>query len=396
MLLMSGCAKTGWQSSEMGTDKKTDKYFSEDFSGDIPVVLNQWKIVADISDLWWTCNYGYILQYTKMSIDKQNNIWIYGPDLENGPIGGISDNPGCTGSDSRRIVVYYEKYNHAETYEVSIDSETDLASASGWTHLDNERVLLNSVFLYKSPWDGPDGGKDNRYIDIAILENGVIRELLSESNSTESVPDYTISNNLLYIIFQNVNNPSPQILVYDLKTEKQIKNFTITNCEYPKSIEISEGYYFLLCSDELNHYTLHIYSEDFIEIPSLEAAINSSPILGDNGLPLNVDSKGRVWIGYSYIMKMENGKWVLDEIFPDQNFIETYNDNFYSKPIFGMVPYKNGMLFSIDKVIFFADYDNMQWKMLKHNGPPLPIVTGPDGKIYIFTGKYILTSTPEP
>ena len=397
LFLFSGCAKNSWQSNAMNTNSESNNQNATLADGNIPDAMSDWEIIADVSDQWFECSYGFILDYTKMSIDTQNRIWIYGPDLWNGPIGGITDNPGCEGYDGqRRIIVYDPTTGVAENLNVDFGEGLDLSSASGWTHLEDDRVILNSVFIYASPWDGPNGGKDNKFIDIAILEHGELRELISESYDYFSVPDYAISENKLYVLINSEDNPHPRLIVFDLETEQQNQVVNLTSCSDPRSIEASNENLFLLCKEESSVYSLQIFSSDFSLLKSWNGQINFAPELINHGtgFPLAVDAEGRVWVGYSYIVKNVGGEWVLETLFPDQNLMLADNEGFSPRPIFGMMPYKNMMLFSVDGAIFLADYDNKEWKILEHGFSPLPIAVGADGWIYVFTGKYIITANP--
>lgn len=402
LLSVSGCTQNFWgnqitQAENTNNTDNNDKITSISEDGGIPEELGEWKIVADVSDVWFDCDNDFILKYSKMSIDQENRIWIYGPDQWNGPIGGIPDNLGCEGFDAKRKIIIFDPNNGKSTiFEPDLGDGVDLSSASGWTHLDKNKVLLNSVFIYASPWDSLDGGENNKFIDIAILDGKVFRELIHISHDYFSVPDYATSGNFLYVILNTVELPYPQIIVYDLETEKQINDFHLTSCENPRSIEVSDEQIFLLCKEQDTTYSLFIYSKNFQEIKSWIGKIEISPNLGNRGtgFPLALDRQGRLWVGYSYVVKEESELWVLEPLFPTLSLLVEENAGFSPKPIFGMMPYKNMMLFSIDGSIFLADYDNNEWRILLHNSSPQPIAIGSDGMMYVFTGKYILSSAP--
>jgi hypothetical protein len=396
VLIVSGCTQYDWEHQTMQTEN-IDTTIVMPGNGDIPKELSGWKIVTNVSEIWFDCDIDFVLKYSKMSIDQENRIWIYGPDLWNGPIGGIPDNPGCEGLGAhRRIIIYDQNEEIASVFEPDLGEGIDLSSASGWTHLDNDRVLLNSVFIYATPWDSPDGGENNKFIDIAILEGTEFRELIHVSHDYFSVPDYAISRNLLYVIMNTVEQPHPQIIVYSLETEKQTTIYELTSCDYPRSIEASNEHIFLLCKESDSTYSLFIYTNDFREVKSWIGQITITPNLGNrgSGFPLALDTQGRLWVGYSYVAKEESEKWVLESLSPSPAFLAEESEGFSPKPIFGMLPYKNMMLFSVEGLIFLADYDNKEWRVLMHNSSPLPIAIGTDGMIFVFTGKYILSSTP--
>jgi hypothetical protein len=394
ILLLTGCVNTEWQNIKMETSGNSDNSTSSEFNGEIPNELRDWDIVADVSDQWLSCNYGFVLAYTKISIDDHNRIWIYGPDQWNGPIGGIPDNPGCGGDSNPRIIIFDQGSKHSETFSPEIGEGAFVSTASGWTHLNNDKVLLTNVLIIKSPWDGPSGGEDNKYVDIAILENGTFHDLLSESSSTSSVPDYAIFNDFLYAIFNAVPNAYPQIKIFNLGTETLVKSVDLKDCDNPSSIETTDENIFLLCSDENFDYSLNVYSKEFMEIYSWKVYFPGISGVRIRGLPLSRDEQGNVWVGYNYIVKNEKGNLTLEQIIPNKDMISVSNNYLQLKTIIGVAPYKNGMLFSIDGAFYLADYDQKEWRVLNHNAPPLPIAKGTDGKIYAFTGKYIISSKP--
>lgn len=392
VLFLSGCTTSSWQKSDM--EFASDLTSDEGYNGEIPQSLQDWNFIADVSDIWINCNFDLTLPYMRISIDQQNRVWIYGLDHSNGPVGGITDNPGCSNGNTSRVIIYDPASAKSRLAYPSTESDGFLSSASGWTHLHNDRVLVNSVFIYKNPWDSPDGGKGNQYMDLDILEDGSFRSLFTESSSEFAVPDYTVYENIAYVLFNPVRDGHPELLTFDLDSEILMSRNEITVCENPKSIEFNGDEIFILCEGESQAYSLYVLTKDLSIIATMKDKISFRPNLVNhgNGFPLSIDSKGRVWVGYSYLVDKSNNRWVLNAISPNDRLVEFYDGNYYPKPIFGMIPYKDGMLFSVNGGVFFADYDMHQWEILAHNISPLPIVVDTNGKIYAFTGKYILSS----
>jgi hypothetical protein len=385
-LLLAGCAPEEWQSSRMVTSADQGAYISHSYDGEIPAALKNWTLVTDVSNHWFSCNHGFILMYTKMSIDEENRIWIYGPDKWNGPVGGIKDNPGCKEGSDGRIIVYDPQTQDSQELKLDIGDRM-LDSIGGWSHLGNGRTLLSSVFIYASPWD-TEGGKGNEFLDLAILRDGKIMTLLADSSSYWSVPDTSISDNVLYAIIDIVHYSEPVIHVYDLNTEALIDRFQIANCERPRKLAVNDGKVFLVCERE-GFFVLRMYDIDFHFLHSWGLVARNAQELN-----LDTDASGNIWIGYSYILRSENEQWSLERIIPEKNLFYQRGNEYDHRVIFGMMPYRDSMLFSLDGGLYLANYNSREWRKILHSAAPLPIAVGTDGKIYAFTGKYIISSEP--
>lgn len=371
---------------------------STDFSGEIPGALRNWNIVADVSDKWFDCEYKLLLKYTELSVDIKNQVWIYGPDLFNGPNGGLSDNPGCTGDNSSRILAYDNGRKEFVRINLFQDSNSKLMTASGWAHIDDGDILLNSVLIYKEPWDGENGGKANKIYDLAILNHDSFRDLLSDSGSVFSLRDFVIENNKVFAVYDSVKEASAQILVYDISKEAITLRHPILNCQNPRSIAVSGDDVFVLCQEKAHVYSLYALAyEDFSQIQSWKNEILFTPILinHESGFPLRVDRQGRVWVGFSYLVAKNNGQWNLNEIEPDAKMIISDGQNEYPKVIYSMEPYSNGMIFSVEGGLFYLDGSKNSWEELVYNSPiAIPITVSNDGVVYAFTGKYVISGNP--
>jgi hypothetical protein len=161
-LLLYGCEPKKWK--EININKTVDDDVSSiwDSDGGIPEALSDWDLVADISENWFPCDQGYILKHSKMSIDQQNNIWLYGVDLWNSPFGVSTGFLGCK-YDGPKVIVFNSSTGDVEKIGLDVVHDPFLASASGWTHLENGKVLLSSVHLFASLWD--EGGVGNEFYE---------------------------------------------------------------------------------------------------------------------------------------------------------------------------------------------------------------------------------------
>jgi hypothetical protein len=380
-----GCTSSQWQVNTMATSSDQELEAWNEYNGEIPSLLGNWEVITEISDEWFSCDYQFILRYTTLTIDDENRIWIYGPDQWIGPNRErVPDAPDCEDLVRPRVIRYDQSSRTTQIINIELDGNAFLSSASGWSHIQDERTLLTSVFIYESPWDGSEGGAGNKYIDFAILENNKIRDLLG-GNANNAVQGYSISENILYAI----SRTEKKIKILDLSSEQWIENLSPANCHEMTSIAVGNDNIFLLCRDADLALTLRAYTKELTEIGSWAIVENSTD------LPIAIDAKGRLWVGDRYILKQEaNNGWVLDGIAPANDVFIQVADQSYRRKIFGMFPYKEKMLFSLEGAIYLADYDHGQWLSIIHRNPPLPMAVGPDGKIYAFTGKYIISTKP--
>jgi len=385
-IFITSCTSSQWQTSKMETSSEKTIPTWDKYDGEIPLELKKWDVIADISSTWSACDYAFNLRYTTLSIDNENRIWIYGPDQWIGQnVEIVPDAPKCDEDLHPLIIRYDQNSQQAETVRVNLENGSFISSARGWSHLGNGKVLLSSVFIYHGPWDAPDGGAGNKYIDLAILENGNIRELLGGSTSLFSIPDYAISNNIVFAIS---NTPTFHgIKILDLSTEKLVGSISPPDCENIAHIEISDNNIFLICKSGTSSY-LRVYTKEMGEIISWLLNGDTSDF------PLAVDSSGSVWVGDSYVATPSGITWTLDGILPERNFYVQNGYDFYKRKVFAMMPYENKMLISLEGAIYLADYRNKQWEFITYQSPPLPIAIGADGKIYVFTGKYIIATKP--
>lgn len=382
--LLSGCSPTQWQTSEINTANIQGSLILFDYDGEIPEALSDWEIIADISDQWYPCNHGFILNHTKMSIDEENRIWIFGPDSWNGPIGGIPDNPGCSTNFTSRMIVLDPDTGSASSVIFNDQPGLQLTTFSNWHHIDQDKILLSSALFMTGNWDSEEGA-GNRFVDLAIIDNGEIKPLLAESTSFWAVPDFTISGNMVYAV---VRDSQSEIQVYDLKSEELINIFPLDKCKTPQWIEINQDHLFLICERE-NDFLPKMYTIDFDLIDSWSLIANHI-----NDLKMSSNSQGKIWLGYDYILREENDNWVLDRILPDEDLLSNSEYSNFQKTIFGMLSYQDDMFFSVDGGMYLANYEQKQWKKILHGASPMPVAIGPDGRIYAFTGKYIISSKP--
>ncbi len=363
-------------------DRETSTW--DAFDGSIPVEMDDWEIVADVSNQWFRCDYDFILQYTTLSVDDKNRIWLYGPDKWWGPNGEIvPDAPDCDGLIWPRIIRHDQTVNHTEIVQIeNLEKGAHLASARSWSHISGERVLLTGVFIYSSPWDGPDGGAGNNYIEFAVLEKGNLRDLQGGNGNSPSFP-FTIESNMLYAAPSR--NPGV-IKTLDLDTERWEESIQPPDCDNIESIEVTKDNFILVCITQRNSYYSQVYTNDMELIA--EWRLDGGR---DADFSLVEDSQGHIWIGDRYILRLEDGEWILDEIASDVNMFYFGYIEPRRRTLFGMFPYQDKMLFNLSGAIYLADYDQQQWLSLVHKSPPLPMAVGPDGKIYAFTGKYIIS-----
>lgn len=387
-LLIAGCLPSQWKASDMTTSDDWEVLTGNEYDGSIPTALKDWKVVTDVSEEWFSCDYSFLLRYTTLSVDEENRIWIYGPDNWFGPNGEqVPDAPNCDENVRPRIIRYDPVAHKTERVQIiNLDEGASLSSARGWNHIGNGRILLTSVYIYSTPWDGADGGAGNKYIDFAILEGEHIRDLGGGNSNIFAVPSYTISNNILYAISSLYSN---EIKILNLNTEKWVDIVQPSNCDSIVSIEVVRNNFFLLCRTPENDYKVQMYTKNMDDLAEWK-------LDGGNSVdfPLKADSQGRIWIGDQYIIKFENGEWVIDRIVPEENVLFYGLSKTYRRTIFGIHPYKNMMLFNLEGAIYLGDYDDKQWISLIHRLPPLPMTVAPDGNIYAFTGKYIISSRP--
>jgi hypothetical protein len=383
ILFTSSCMSSQWEVNSLTTSTNQEFELNSQFNGEIPDKLKNWKLIKDISNNWFSCDYQFILRYTTLKVDSRNSIWVYGPDKWNGPSGErVPDSPSCDELVLPRIVLYEPKSGKSEILPLNLPDDSFLASARGWEHIGNEEVLLTTVFVYNSPWDGNDGGESNRYIDFALLSQGQIIDLQGGNTNIDAVPDYAISNDIFYAIASISSN---EIKVLKLDTKEWIHSLFSFDCimEY---IEVYNENIILLCND--NHkYSLRIFTLNMKEIARWD-------VVGDRfDLPLAKDTSGRIWVGYKYVLRNESGRWVLDVVVPEENMSIMKQSHIVNRRIYGMFPYKDMMLFNLEGAIYLADYDKKQWTSIVHGAPPLPMAVGNDGVIYIFTGKYIISTS---
>jgi len=385
-LSITSCISSNWHTSQMETSEDRETLRWSEFNGEIPLELRNWNIVADVSREWFSCEYGFILRYTTLSIDENNKVWIYGPDQWLGPNGErVPDAPNCAEEVRPRIVVYDQSSGQTERVQVALEDGSFLSSARGWNHIGSGKVLLTSVFIYRGPWDGSDGGAGNKFIDFAILKDGKIRDLFGGNTSNFAVPDYAISDNMLYAISSTDSN---EIKILNLVTEKWMESVRLPNCDSIQSIEISNDNIFAICSTPNYQLSVRIYSRSIKEIKSWL-------LDGDRfDFPLAVDLEGRVWIGDKFVLKMNDEEWMLDGIAPPQDVFIQGQTQAYRRRIFGMFPYNNRMVFNLEGAIYLAAYDQKMWISIIHRAPPLPLAVGNDGSIYAFTGRYIISTKP--
>lgn len=384
IFLLTSSKANHWETSEMLTSDDRETLTWDAFDGSIPAEMDDWEIVADVSNQWFRCDYDFILRYTTLSVDEKNRIWIYGPDTWWGPNGEIvPDPPDCGVLIWPRIIRHDQATKQTEIVRVeNLEEDAHLASARGWSHIGRERVLLTGVFIYASLWDGPKGGAGNKYIDFAILEGGNLRDLQG-GNGFNYPFNYTIENNVLYAA---PARSSDVIKILNLDTERWEESIQPPNCDNIESIEVTEDNFILVCITQRKSYYAQVYTKDMELIA--EWRLDSEKF---RDFPLAEDSQGRIWVGNRYILRLEDGEWILDEIASDVNMFYFGYIEPQRRTLFGMFPYQDKMLFNLFGAIYLADYDQKQWLSLIHKSPPLPMGVGPDGRIYAFTGKYIVS-----
>lgn len=387
--LLTGCG-SAWQSSQMYSFNKNQNHQSS-FDGNIPVNMKDWQIIVDFSDYWPQCDYEAALASSTLSIDDKNQIWLFGMNWnfrENGI--RVPDALNCpAGTDTLpRILRFHQETKKIDRVNIrNLDTDLYLVSARGWRHIGQGKTLLIGVFVYSGPWDTEKGNK-NQFIDYAILENDELRDLGWGNTSIFSVPDVAIAGNTLYGVATRTTNV---IDVFDLTTEKKHSSHAIDNCDSVISLEAINENLFILCK-VYNNFQLTEYSFQILDkgltrefMTSLDGELEYAQVVADGG--------GRVWIGHQYIAQKKEQSWYITEILPDSTMFSNGLNTVYFQ-----IPYGSQMLFSMDGGIYLADYDQKKWKFIEHgNGSltaPFPIAIGPDGKIYAFTGKYIIATTP--
>jgi hypothetical protein len=384
-IIISGCEKSNWQSSSLTTSMDITVQ-NCDFDGEIPDELSDWEVLADISNDWFSCNQGYILQYTKMSVDLDNNVWIYGPDHWNGPYDGMSDNPGCEEDSDSRVIIYNQTRRTVEHRNLNIDKDSYLFTASGWIQINNNRALISSIFI-------PGGintkqGDRIHFIDLAMIEDNTLIPISVIGDQYRPVSDVVVFDNKIYAIINAQTNHDSGIKVFDLETYTLLNNFVPDNCEQPQRIEVNNDNIFLVCQNG-GYFSLKQYDNDFSFVDSWQLLAAE---IGD--LPLEFDAQGNLWIGYSYIAHEESDYWEVEKLFPEKDLIYQISNEPHSRRIISLIPYKNGMFFNLDGAFYIATIEKKEWRKIIHNSGALPVAKGIDGKLYVFTGKYILASEP--
>jgi hypothetical protein len=388
-LLLCGCETRKWNEINLNQSMDDVNLNGWENDGGIPEALSDWEVIADISDSWFSCNYGYILGYTKMSIDQRNNIWIYGPDQWNSPFGIMPDNPGCEEDVIAKVIEYNSTTGDVEQLKLDVVPDAYLISASGWTHLDDEKVLLSSVHLFASPWD--EGGIGNEFFGLSYFEKGKFHPLSEDSGGYWTVPDYSIYENLVYAIF-NVNDPEYKIRIYDIETGQLLYHFMPAECKTPDWIEVNGENIFLICKDN-NNYKLNIYANDFT-LSNLLPLEDTTSEEFPQFFPLAFDTKGNLWIGYSYIATKNGDQWEIEELYEENDFTFQFKDKTDQRTIINMIPYKDGMFYNLEGAFYIGNYEEKEWRKIIHNSRALAVAEGVDGKLYAFTGKYILAGEP--
>ena len=385
LILLCSCRPKEWHTVDLTADNESSNNRSIDYDGEITESLKDWEVIADISDSWFPCNHGFVLLYTKISMDKQNNIWIYGPDLWRSPFGICPDSMGCEGDTSSRVIVFDFSSGQIERIRLKNELEPTITSASGWTHLDDGQVLLSNVELIATAWD--EGAYGNAEYSLAVLWQDEIYPLSEEGSVYGGSLDYSLHENTVYSIFSLMGDA--EIRVFDLETEQMAHQFVPAECEKPRSIEYKDEELFVVCWDGDDNNKLNIYDNDF--------SLTNSIVLEEEyrrGVPLAFDTNGNLWIGYSYIAYESAGQWVVEKILQDEDFSYQYSDETYQRRIIKMIPYKGGMFFNLDGAFYVGDYEKKEWKKIIHNSGALAVAEGMDGKLYVFTGKYILAGEP--
>ncbi|MBI9049675.1 MAG: hypothetical protein JEZ00_09665 [Anaerolineaceae bacterium] len=387
-LLLYGCESEKWK--EININKTVNDTVSSiwDSNGGIPAALSDWEVFADISDSWFSCDYGYILEYSKMSIDQQNNVWLYGPDHWNSPSGIMAGSLECE-ENGPKVIVYNSSTGEVEKIELDIVPESHLASASGWTHLENGKILLSSVHLFASLWD--EGGVGNEFYDLAFFEDGKFYPISEEVGGYLPVLDYKVYKNLMYTVFYGINLEN-KIRIFNIETGQLHNSFIPEQCKHPKWIEVNGENIFVICQEE-NNYKLNIYGNDFVLTHSLQVEDTTEQEFRQV-FPLAFDTKGNLWIGYSYIATMKGDQWEIEELYEENDFTYQFIDRTFQRTIIKMMPYKDGMFYNLDGAFYFGNYEEKEWRKIIHNSWALPVEKGKDGKLYVFTGKYILVGEP--
>ena len=198
VVFLCSCRPKEWHTVDLTADNENSYTRLIDYAGEIPESLKDWEVIAEISDSWIPCYQGFILEYTKISMDKQNNIWIYGPDMWKSPFGVYPDSMGCEGDTSPRVIVFDFSSGQIERITLKNELEPRITSASGWTHLDDGRVLLSNVELIATAWD--EGAYGNAQYSLAIFWQDKIYPI-AEEGGWYYVPDYSLSENTIYTIF---------------------------------------------------------------------------------------------------------------------------------------------------------------------------------------------------
>ena len=291
LVLLCSCKPQEWHTVDLTSDNENSYSRRIDYAGEIPESLKDWEVIAEISDSWIPCYQGFILEYTKISMDKQNNFWIYGPDMWRSPFGVYPDSMGCEGDTLPRVIVFDFSSGQIERIILKNELEPRITSASGWTHLDDGRVLLSNVELIATAWD--EGAYGNTEYSLAIFLQDEIFPLSEEGAEYGTLFDYSLHENTVYSIFSLMGDA--KIRVFDLDTEQIVRQFVPAECEKPRSIEYKDEELFVICRND-NYYKLNIYDENFVLTTSTALELEN-----ERDLPLAFDTKGNLWIGYNYI-----------------------------------------------------------------------------------------------
>lgn len=387
--VLAGCV-SNWQHSNLHISSQNQpKNIS--FDGNIPESMKEWDIIADVSAYWPQCDYQAALSSSTLSVDDKNQIWLFGADWLFGANGmRVPDALICpTGTDTLpRILRYNQETEQLEKVNIqNLDTDVRLVSARGWIHLGQGKTLLIGVFIMSGAWDSEYGSK-NEYINYAILENDELRDLGWGNTGDFAVPDVAITGNTLYGAMARTSNV---IDVFNLATEKKLSSNVIENCDSISSLDTTNENLFVLCSryENVRHvgYHLQVLDRDlnWQSTLFLEQDVEYAQVI--------VDNRNRVWIGHRYIVQNNGKGWYLTEILPDSVMF-----NKGMNIVYFQFPYGPQMLFSMDGAIYLADYEKKEWRFIEHGSQsvtaPFPVAVGPDGKIYAFTGKYIIATTP--